>query len=157
MPTATPYSTGTGTPSSSTAPPEASPTVETSSSGEPTADDAVAVLDRYFSSIGTGTYETAYTLWRNEGEASGQTYEEFASGFGETASISWEIGDPGAIDAGAGQRFIEIPVRIVARTTEGASQHFEGMYVLHHTARIEGATPEQRLWRIHSAKVDVVE
>jgi len=154
VPTATPFPTGTGAFASPTA---ASPTSDAGESGEPTADDAIAVLDRYFSSIGTRNYETAYNLWRNEGEASGQTYEEFVTGFHETASISWEIGDPGDIDAGAGQRFIEIPVRIVARTTAGKAQRFEGVYVLHHTADIDGATPEQRLWHIHSAQVNVVE
>src|SRR5690606_533789 len=102
-------------------------------------------------------YETAYGLWRNDGEASGQTYDEFVEGFAETASISWEIGEPGRIDAGAGQRYIEIPVRITARTTSGESQRFEGTYVLHHTAAIDGATPEQLLWRLHSAEVTEAE
>jgi hypothetical protein len=161
VPTATPFPTGTGAPTSPTATSEVSPTTDATpgegESGEPTAEDAVAVLDRYFSAIGTGDYETAYNLWRNEGEASGQTFEEFVTGFEETASITWEIGEPGRIDPGAGQRYIEIPVRIVARTTGGDSQQFEGTYVLHHTADIEGATPEQRVWHINSAEVEAVE
>jgi len=163
VPTASPFPTGTGAPSTATS--EASPTTptteatpgESGASGEPTAEDAAAILDQYFSAIGTGNYETAYKLWRNEGAASGQTYQEFVDGFQETASISWEIGNPGRIDPGAGQRYIEIPIRIVARTTTGEAQRFQGVYVLHHTADIEGATPEQRLWRIDSAEVEVVE
>ncbi len=165
VPTATPFPTGTGAPSETgtaaatpTATPEGS---ETTSPGdeftEPTAEDAVAVLDRYFAAIGTGDYETAYSLWRNEGEASGQTYEEFVEGFAETASISWEIGEPGRIDPGAGQRYIEIPVTITARTTDGSTQRFEGSYVLHHTANVPGATPEQLLWHINSADVSEVD
>ncbi len=157
VPTATPFPTGTGAAPSFTPTSEASPTAEPDEPGEPTAEDAAAVLDQYFSAIGTGNYEAAYNLWRNEGEASGQTYDEFVEGFGQTASISWEIGEPGDIDAGAGQRYIEVPVRIVARTTGGESQQFQGVYVLHHTADIEGATPEQRLWRLDSAEVEVVE
>ena len=167
--TATPFPTGTGAPGETgTATPTATPTgtstaTSTATAGasetptpgegytEPTAEDAVAVLDQYFTAIGTGDYETAYGLWRNEGEASGQTYDEFVAGFDKTASISWDIGEPGRIDAGAGQRYIEIPVTITARTTDGETQHFEGSYVLHHTANIPGATSEQLQWRIDSA------
>ena len=161
--TATPFPAGTGAPSetgTATATATGTPTTtagasETPTPGEgytePTAEDAVTVLDQYFTAIGTGDYKTAYALWRNEGEASGQTYEEFAAGFDKTASISWDIGEPGRIDAGAGQRYIEIPVTITARTTDGGTQHFEGSYVLHHTANIPGATSEQLQWRIDSA------
>lgn len=167
VPTATPFPTGTGAPSgnptgANTPTPGATATVEVAttsgeSSGEATAEDAVAVLDRYFSAIGTGDYETAYSLWRNDGEASGQTFEEFAAGFDATASVSWDIGEPGRIDPGAGQRYIEIPVSITARTSDGESQRFEGAYVLHHTADIPGATEEQLLWRIDSADVSEAE
>lgn len=159
VPTASPFPTGTGAPTTGTATPEGTPTTEATPDGmgEQTAEGAVAVLDQYFSAIGTGDYETAYSLWRNEGEASGQTYEEFVAGFDATASVSWDIGEPGRIDAGAGQRYIEIPVRITARTTDGESQRFEGAYVLHHTADVPGATAEQRLWRIDSAEVSEAE
>ena len=155
--TATPFPTGTSAPS--TAMPEGTATGEPTgtAAGEQTAADAVAVLDAYFSAIGTGDYTAAYQLWRNGGEASGQTYAEFVEGFAETASISWEIGEPGRIDAGAGQRYIEIPVRVVARTTAGEEQAFEGTYVLHHTANIDGATAEQLTWHINSADVVEVE
>ena len=157
VPTATPFPTGTSAPSTAT--PEGTATGEPTgtAAGEQTAEDAVAILDAYFSAIGTGDYTAAYQLWRNGGEASGQTYAEFVEGFAETASISWEIGEPGRIDAGAGQRYIEIPVRVVARTTAGEEQAFEGTYVLHHTANIDGATAEQLTWHINSADVVEVE
>jgi len=168
VPTASPFPTGTGAPSGSPTGTATTPTTEgtptaqatttpAESSGEATAEDAVAVLDRYFSAIGTGDYETAYSLWRNDGEASGQTFEEFVAGFDVTASVSWDIGEPGRIEPGAGQRYIEIPVSITARTSDGESQRFEGTYVLHHTADIPGATEEQLLWRIDSADVSRAE
>lgn len=162
--TATESPTGTAT-ETSTSTAEASPTLDPDGSdsetpddgAEATPEDAVSVLDQYFSAIGLRDFETAYSLWRNDGEASGQTYEEFVEGYADTASISWEIGEPGRIDAGAGQRYIEIPVRITARLSSGDAQVFEGTYVLHHTANIDGATPEQLLWRLHSADVTEVE
>jgi len=160
-PTATLSVTPSGMPSASpvvtTEPVQPEGTPGGNPDGEPTAEDAVDVVDAYFAAINDRDYETAYALWRNEGEASGQTFEEFAAGFTETVSVTWEMGDPGRIDPGAGQRYIPIPVTLTATMTAGETQRFEGTYVLHHTADIEGATAEQRVWRIHSADIEQVE
>jgi len=159
-PSATPSSTASSTPSASpTATTEPTPegTPGGNPDGEPTVEDAVDVLDAYFAAINDGDYEAAYALWRNDGEASGQTFAEFTEGYADTESVTWEIGEPGRIDAGAGQRFIEIPVTVEAETSDGETQHFAGHYVLHHTADIEGATPEQRVWRLHSATMEQVD
>jgi len=51
-----------------------------------------------------------------------------------------------------GSRYVEIPVRITAVTTDGARQAFIGTYTLRRSV-VDGATPEQRAWRIHSAKI----
>jgi hypothetical protein len=64
-----------------------------------------------------------------------------------------EIGAPGRIDAGAGQRYIDIPVVIHATLDDGTQQRFEGTYTLHRTAEIAGATPEQQMWHIYSADI----
>ncbi len=161
----TPTPTGTGAPTTSptTTPSPTTPGTTPSATpggnpdGEPTAEDAIDVIEAYYTAIAAEDYETAYALWRDGGDASGQTFEEFVAGFAETASVTWEIGEPGRIDPGAGQRYIEIPVTVTAETTDGETQRFEGTYVLHHTADIEGATDEQRVWRLHSASIEQVE
>lgn len=118
---------------------------------EPTAQDAVAVLEAYFADLDAGRYDEAYSAWQSG--ANPQTLAEFTAGYAGTASVLAEVGAPGPIDAGAGQRFIEIPVTIEATLTDGTVQHFEGTYVLHHTANIPGATAEQLAWHIRSATV----
>jgi hypothetical protein len=118
---------------------------------EPTVEDAVALLEGYFTDLDAGRYSDAYAAWRTGSNP--QTEAEFEAGYAHTTSVTANIGEPGAIDAGAGQRYIEIPVSIFATLDDGTVQHFEGTYVLHHTANIPGATAEQLTWHIRSATV----
>jgi hypothetical protein len=45
-----------------------------------------------------------------------------------------------------------IPLLIKARTKDGKEQNFWGQYVLRRSM-VDGATPEQRSWRIYSAEI----
>jgi hypothetical protein len=119
---------------------------------EPTAADAVATVRRYYEAIDAKRYRDAYALWSENGKASGQTYEAFAKGFAETATVSAEIGKPGDVGAAAGSRYIEVPVTITARTSGGSTQHFGGVYKLRR-AVVDGATAAQRAWRIYDAEI----
>ncbi|MFX7922530.1 hypothetical protein ABTK16_19490, partial [Acinetobacter baumannii] len=59
-------------------------------------------------------------------------------------------GHPGDIDAGAGQRFITVPVQPYARDkATHQPRYFIGSVTLHRTD-VDGATPEQKQWRIRS-------
>jgi hypothetical protein len=60
------------------------------------------------------------------------------------------VSAPGAIDAAAGSRFITIPVAITATRSDGSVHRFDGTYTLRR-AVVDGATAEQRAWRIASA------
>ena len=119
---------------------------------EPTAEDAVATVRRYYEAIDAKRYHDAYALWSDNGRSSGQTYEAFAKGFAETASVTVETGTPGDVGAAAGSRYIEIPVTITARTTSGATQNFAGVYKLRR-AVVDGASAVQRSWRIYDADI----
>ncbi len=112
------------------------------------ADAAVAVLRDYFAAIGAGRYADAYRLWNGRGEASGMSAKAFADSFGKYSSYTATIGTPGRIDAGAGQRYIEIPVMVDARLRDGSPAPLEGSMTLRRTGDIDGATAEQRSWRI---------
>lgn len=122
----------------------------TTPAAEPAPADAVAVLRDYYASIDSHSYARAYALWSGLGRASGQTPQQFANGFANTAQVSAEIGTPGSEDAGAGQRYLTIPVDVAARQADGGIRHFTGSYVLHRTIA-DGASAEQRAWRIASA------
>lgn len=117
------------------------------------ADDGPAdVIRRYYAAIDARDYRRAYALWSDAGAASGQTLEEFTAGFARTARTEARVGAPGRIEGAAGSRFVEIPVTIRAVTDAGAEQRFAGRYVLRRSV-VDGASAEQRRWRIHSADI----
>ncbi|QNP41136.1 Cif family virulence factor [Lysobacter solisilvae (ex Woo and Kim 2020)] len=119
---------------------------------EPSPDDAVAVIRDYYAAINSGDFGRAYALWSDDGRASGQSPAQFAAGFGDTTGVSVEMQAPGSVEAAAGSRYIEIPVTLVAAQRDGGQRRFSGRYTLRR-AVVDGATAEQRAWRIASANL----
>jgi len=113
---------------------------------------AVAWIQDYYKAINDRRFSDAYAHWVGGGQASGKSFNEFRKGFEETERVGVIVGTPGPIGAAAGSRYIEVPVRIEARTRAGARQSFSGSYTLRLSV-VEGATPEQRSWHIYSAAV----
>ena len=126
--------------------------IDPSTGAEPTADDAVGVLQAYYAAINARDFAQAYAAWSDGGRSSGQTPEQFAAGFADTARVEAVPGTPGAVDAAAGSRYVEVPVSIVATHRDGSTHRYQGRYVLRR-AVVDGATPEQRAWRIASAEL----
>ena len=120
------------------------------SEGEPTPEDAVALVRDYYAAINGGDFGRAHALWSDGGNASGQSLQQFANGFTDTTGVSVQIKEPGRIDAAAGSRYIEVPVAIDAKQRDGSVRQYVGAYVLRR-AVVDGASPEQRQWRIASA------
>jgi hypothetical protein len=119
---------------------------------EPTPEDAVAVVRDYYAAINAGNFDHAYALWSDGGNASGQTPRQFAGGFATTRDVSVQIDDPGNVDAAAGSRYIEVPVAITATHRDGGVHRYVGAYILRR-AVVDGATAEQRAWRIQSSDI----
>jgi len=128
------------------------PSADTTTPAPDPSDGAADIVRAYYRAINERRYEDAYRLWVSEGAASGKSLEVFRSGFANTASVEVVLGTPGSIGAAAGSRYIEIPVQIHAVTAEGGQQAFVGAYTLRRSV-VDGATPEQRAWRIYSAKI----
>lgn len=114
---------------------------------------AVQVVRDYYSAIARHDYEQAYAAWDGAGAASQQSFEQFKQGFANTASVAVEVGEPGQLEGAAGSSYIEIPVAVSARTTDGALQQFRGSYVLRRVNDVPGSTPEQRKWHLYSANL----
>jgi hypothetical protein len=110
---------------------------------EPTGQDAVAVIREYYAAI-------------DGGRASRQTPQQFADGFADTAHVVATTGEPINADAGAGQRYIQVPVALTATRVDGSVHRYAGTYTLHRTV-VDGATDEQRAWRIASADLREVQ
>ncbi len=116
---------------------------------------AAAVVQRYYDAIAARDYADAYALWSGAGTASGQTRDEFAAGFAQTESVDVELGAPSHPEGAAGSVYVEVPVVVRARTFDGRAQRFAGTYTLRRST-VDGATPEQRAWHIHAARVRAV-
>jgi hypothetical protein len=113
---------------------------------------AVAWIQDYYEAINGHRYRDAYIHWEQGGLASGKSFDEFRKGFEETGRVEVTVGAPGRVEGAAGSRYVEVPVRIAARTRAGERQSFSGSYTLRLSV-VDGATPEQRSWRIYSAAV----
>ena len=115
------------------------------------AQGAANVVQTYYALIGEGKYAQARLLWENGGMASGASVDAFAARFTRYSEYHANIGAPGDVDAGAGQRYVTVPVQISARLKQGARPEYQiGSVTLHRTADIDGATAEQKSWHIRS-------
>lgn len=123
---------------------------------EPSPQDAVAVVRDYYAAIAARQYARAYALWSGGGNASGQTPQQFAGGFADTAQVVVETQAPGRVDAAAGSRYIEVPVAVRATHADGSVHRYVGAYTLRR-AVVDGASAEERAWRIASADLREVE
>ncbi|MEO6217959.1 MAG: hypothetical protein ABIO86_18160 [Sphingomonas sp.] len=115
------------------------------------AQGAANVVQTYYALIGEGKYDRARWLWADGGKASGASPDAFAARFARYSEYHANIGAPGDVDAGAGQRYVTVPVQISARLKKGAAAEYQiGSVTLHRTADIDGATAEQKSWHIRS-------
>jgi hypothetical protein len=112
---------------------------------------AARIIEEYYEAINVRDYPRAWSLWSDSGRASGQTLVQFAAGFEGTASVRVDVGAPLRIEGAAGSRFMTLPVTIEALDAAGR-RLFEGTYTLRRSL-VDGATPDQRSWRIHSAEI----
>jgi hypothetical protein len=117
---------------------------------------AAAVIHAYYQAIEALDYARAWSLWSDGGRSSGQTAQQFADGFANTAHVSVDTGAPGAIGGAAGSRYVQVPVTIQATARDGSVQRYAGSYTLRR-AVVDGATPEQRAWHIASATLRPVQ
>ncbi|URW77155.1 hypothetical protein M9980_07980 [Sphingomonas donggukensis] len=122
----------------------------------PVADDdgaqaAAGIVERYFALIETGRFAQAYDLW--EPQAAGDTRSQFRASFAQYAEYHATVGTPGRVDAGAGQRYVTVPVRTYGKLSAGGAFARNGSAILHRTADIDGATAAQRSWRIRSIEL----
>lgn len=113
------------------------------------AQGAANVVQTYYALIGEGKYREARTLWGDKGAESGLSADAFAASFAKYSEYHANIGAPGRIDAGAGQRYVTVPVQAYARLKDGTAAYWIGSIVLHR-ADIDGATAEDKTWRIKS-------
>lgn len=128
-----------GSPGLSSADPVAMP-----AQGE-SADEAMATIRRYYSAISSADYAGAHRLWSGDGSASGQSLEQFTTGFADTADVRVHMMEPGRPEGAAGSRYIRVPVTLDATRRDGSTVQYTGSYTLRQPSDGSGS------WRIDSA------
>ena len=117
------------------------------------AQGAAQIVQTYYAHLEQGEFRKAWLLWGGRGEASGMTAQAFAASFGKYSEYHANIGAPGEIDAGAGQRYVTVPVQVYGRLKEGNRPFYMLGSVTLHRTEVDGASAEQRSWRIRSADI----
>ena len=120
---------------------------------EQSADAARQVVRRYYALIGRGDHAAAYALWDDGGRASGMSAAAFAQSFARYARYDAAVGRPRRVEGGAGQRYVEVPVALRGTLKDGSPFAMRGTVTLHRAGPIDGATAEQRRWRIARADI----
>ncbi len=116
---------------------------------EDSAQGAANVVQTYYALLGEAKYGQAFRLWAPG--AAGMDARAFAASFARYSEYHANVGAPGRIDAGAGQRYVTVPVQVYGRLKQGARPfNLRGSVTLHRAGDVDGATAEQRRWWIRS-------
>ena len=110
------------------------------------------VVRQYYDAIDARDFAAAYALWGQNGQASGQSFQQFAAGFDKTAHVHATIDDSVRVEGAAGSQYATVPVTVDAKLRDGTEQHFAGTYTVRR-AMVDGATPAQQHWHIYKAEL----
>lgn len=124
----------------------------TETSARPAPDSAAQVILRYYDAIQRRDFAAAFAMWSGGGSASGQSRDAFAAGFSQTSGVKARITGKVRVEGAAGSQYATVPVEVDATLLNGTEQHFAGSYVVRRSM-VDGATDEQRRWRIYSASI----
>lgn len=115
---------------------------------------ALALVQRYEAAIAAGDYHAAWSMWEGGGRASGMSAAAFATSFAPYARYKPTVGTPFDADAGAGQRFVSVPVTITGTLKTGAPFMLQGPIMLHRVSDdIETDDSRDHEWRISSSAI----
>ncbi|WP_242139967.1 hypothetical protein [Sphingomonas sp. TREG-RG-20F-R18-01] len=121
------------------------------------AQGAANVLQTYYALLSARRFADARALWQPSAPGAGRDVAEFTKTFDRFSEYHANIGAPGRIDAGAGQRDVTVPVQVYGRLSADCSPSYAiGSAVLHRVAAVDGASKDQRAWRIASITLQPV-
>ena len=107
--------------------------------------------------FGERKFSLARQDWEEGADGSGASDAAFAAQFDRYTEYHANIGAPGDVDAGAGQRYVTVPVQVYARLKQrGMPEYRIGSATLHRTGDIDGATARQKSWHIRSIDLQPV-
>lgn len=112
--------------------------------------DPVRLLASYYNAVNRGEYERAWSYWESPPSAS---YEDFAEGYAETASVLLAVSPPTRVEGAAGSVYAAVPTLLVSTHMDGSQHAFVGCYVARRTnpGVLEGSTDTD--WWLYSATI----
>lgn len=115
------------------------------------AQDARAIVERYFALLTKHDYAAAYRLWGHGGKDAGGSAEAFADSFADYAKFEPQVGDPTEIHAREGMQYILVTARahVESRKTGKAGER-EGTVALRRSVDPADPDADKRDWRIWS-------
>lgn len=108
---------------------------------------------RYYAAINAKDYAAAYALWSNGGAASRQTFDAFAGGYANTTTVQATVGKAFDPEGAAGSRYIQVPIELASRRSDGSTRHYRGSFTLR-AVMADGATPGQHQWHLDSVDIE---
>lgn len=103
----------------------------------------VDLLASFYNAVNRQEYQRAYSYWENPPSS----YEQFAQGYADTASIQLIVQLPAFIGVGAGNAYAPIPTVLVSTKCDGGQELFAGCYITHK------ANIQPDVWHLSSAAV----
>ena len=91
--------------------------------------NAAQVIRSLFNAVNRHEYVRAYSYWRADAEGL-QPFDQFQQGYEDTTAVQLTLGET-TTDAGAGQRYYQIPTTLVATKTDSTTETFVVCYTLH--------------------------
>lgn len=91
--------------------------------------DAVTALQSFYDAVAARNFPLAYTLWSDNGRATGADFETFVAGYAQTTSVVATFGNPERM-AAAGSAFATVPAVVVSTQDDGSHKAFCGTYSL---------------------------
>ncbi len=112
-------------------------------------DSPVGLLASYYNAISRQEYQRAYSYW----ETPPDPYEEFASGFADTAAVQVIVQPPMRYGVAAGSRYADIPTVLIAQHHDGTQSTFAGCFVTRTSNLQPPDIPEPDVWHLYSASL----
>lgn len=111
--------------------------------------NAVDVVNQYYSFVNTHKLKDAYMLWDNNGKNSGKSFKAFSEGYADTESVKLlTFPKKARMEGAAGSTFITLPVKLESKGKNGEHSWFTGTYVLRKKNAIRDSG-----WKIYSAQL----
>jgi hypothetical protein len=115
-------------------------------------DSPVDLLASYYNAINLRDYARAYSYWGSPP----LPYDQFSSGFAQTASAQLIVQPPTDVGVAAGSQYVSIPVVLIAQHFDRTTHTFAGCFTTRKSNLSPPDIPEEDVWHLYQADFEEV-